>query len=174
VLAATAVAIGFDVPLPAIVERAAALTAAPRRGEVSKLAGGVTLVDDSYNSSPAALARALEALGAERGALRRVAIVGEMRELGAFSEVLHAESGRRAASAGIDLLVAIGGPAARRLADAAIAEGLPESHVLYYPTSEQAAASIGDLLCAGDVVLVKGSRGTRTDIVADRIKEAWA
>ena len=174
VLAATAVAIGFDVPLPAIVERATALTAAPRRGEVSKLASGVTLVDDSYNSSPAALERALEAIGAERGALRRVAIVGEMRELGAYSETLHAESGRRAASAGIDLLVAIGGPPARRLADAAIAAGLPGSHVSYYPTSEQAAASVGDLLRAGDVVLVKGSRGTRTDIVADRIKEAWA
>jgi hypothetical protein len=72
VLAATAVAIGFDVPLDAIAARAASLTAAPRRGEVTRLARGVLLVDDSYNSSPAALARALDAIGDERTAPRRV------------------------------------------------------------------------------------------------------
>jgi UDP-N-acetylmuramoyl-tripeptide--D-alanyl-D-alanine ligase len=173
VLAATAVAIGFDVPLDAIVERTASLTAAPRRGEVTRLARGVTLVDDSYNSSPAALAGALDAIGDERTAPRRVAVVGEMRELGEFADRLHAESGRRAAAAGIDLLVAVGGPHARRLADAAIAAGLPEPHVQYFATSEDAAGVVAGLLHAGDVVLVKGSRGTRTDVIADRIKEAW-
>ena len=173
VLAATAVAIGFDVPLDAIAERASALTAAPRRGEVTRLTRGVTLVDDSYNSSPAALARALDAIGEERSAARRVAVVGEMRELGEFADRLHAESGRRAAASGIDLLIAVGGPPARRLADAAVAAGLGESQVHYFATSEDAAGVIAGLLRAGDVVLVKGSRGTRTDIVADRITEAW-
>ena len=173
VLAATAVAIGFDVPLDAIAERASALTAAPRRGEVTRLTRGVTLVDDSYNSSPAALARALDAIGEERSAARRVAVVGEMRELGEFADRLHAESGRRAAASGIDLLIAVGGPPARRLADAAVAAGLAESQVHYFATSEDAAGVIAGLLRAGDVVLVKGSRGTRTDIVADRITEAW-
>jgi UDP-N-acetylmuramoyl-tripeptide--D-alanyl-D-alanine ligase len=174
VLAATAVAIGFDVPLDAIAERSSALTAAARRGEVVRLARGITLVDDSYNSSPAALARTLEAMRAERGARRRVAVLGEMRELGAFSDRLHADSGRRAAEAGIDLLVAVGGTPARSLAEAAIAAGIPATEVHYFPTSEEAAAVIGVLLSAGDVVLVKGSRGTRTDIVADRIREEWS
>jgi UDP-N-acetylmuramoyl-tripeptide--D-alanyl-D-alanine ligase len=173
VLAATAVAIGFDVPLEAIAARAASLTAAPRRGEVMRLARGVTLVDDSYNSSPAALARALDAIGDERTAPRRVAVVGEMRELGEFADRLHAESGRRAATAGVDLLVAVGGAPARRMADAAIAAGLAESQVQYFATSEDAAGVVAGLLHAGDVVLVKGSRGTRTDVIADRIKEVW-
>jgi UDP-N-acetylmuramoyl-tripeptide--D-alanyl-D-alanine ligase len=173
VLAAAAVAIGFDVPLEAIAARAASLTAAPRRGEVMRLARGVTLVDDSYNSSPAALARALDAIGDERTAPRRVAVVGEMRELGEFADRLHAESGRRAATAGVDLLVAVGGAPARRMADAAIAAGLAESQVQYFATSEDAAGVVAGLLHAGDVVLVKGSRGTRTDVIADRIKEVW-
>jgi UDP-N-acetylmuramoyl-tripeptide--D-alanyl-D-alanine ligase len=140
---------------------------------VTRLTRGVTLVDDSYNSSPAALARALDAIGEERSAARRVAVVGEMRELGEFADRLHAESGRRAATSGIDLLIAVGGPPARRLADAAVAAGLGESQVHYFATSEDAAGVIAGLLRAGDVVLVKGSRGTRTDIVADRITEAW-
>ena len=170
VLAAAAVAIEFKVPLADIVERAAALTAAPRRGEVTVLPGGVTLIDDSYNSSPAALATALQALASERTAMRRVAVLGEMRELGEFADRLHAESGRRAARAGLDLLVAVGGPPARALADAAVEAGFPADAVSYFETSDTAAPAVVSLLRPGDVVLVKGSRGTRTDIVADAVK----
>jgi UDP-N-acetylmuramoyl-tripeptide--D-alanyl-D-alanine ligase len=174
VLAATAVALAYDVPLAAIVERAGTLTAAPRRGEVTRLGRGVVLVDDSYNSSPSALARALDALSTETVARRRVAVVGEMRELGDFAIELHETSGRRAAGAGLGLLVAVGGAPARSLADAAVAAGMPETQVRYYPSSELAAPAVATLLEPGDVVLVKGSRGTRTDLVADRVKAEWA
>jgi UDP-N-acetylmuramoyl-tripeptide--D-alanyl-D-alanine ligase len=134
----------------------------------------VTLIDDSYNSSPAALARALDALGTERGAARRVAVLGEMRELGGFANRLHRESGRRAVDAGVNLLVTVGGPPARAMADAAIEAGLDETSVGYFETSEAAAPAVVSLLREGDVVLVKGSRGTRTDIVADAVKAGWA
>jgi len=174
VLAATAVALEFNVPLDDIVSSAASLTAAPRRGEVSRLGRGITLVDDSYNSSPAALAKALDALATERAAHRRVAVLGEMRELGDFSDALHRESGRRAAAAHVDLLIAVGGSPARSLADAAVEAGMSGSAVHHFETSDAAAAAALDLLKAGDVVLVKGSRGTRTDIVADAIKAGWA
>lgn len=173
VLAATAVALAYDVPLSAIVERAARLAAAPRRGEVVRLGRGVVLVDDSYNSSPAALARALDALASEPAA-RRVAVLGEMRELGQFSTALHEQSGHHAAAAGVALLVAVGGAPARALADAAIAAGMPDDQVYYFAASEDAARAVSGLLRAGDVVLVKGSRGTRTDVVADRVKAEWA
>ena len=174
VLAAASVALGFEVPLDAIVDRAARLVAAPRRGEVTVLAGGVTLVDDSYNSSPAALARALETIASERSAARRVAVLGEMRELGEFSLALHRESGRRAVASGVDLLVAVGGPPARALAESAVASGLSAEAVSYFETSEEAALAVARLVRPGDVVLVKGSRGIRTDIVADRVKAEWA
>jgi UDP-N-acetylmuramoyl-tripeptide--D-alanyl-D-alanine ligase len=174
VLAATAVALEFDISLETVVERAAMLRASDRRGAVHRLRGGVTLIDDSYNSSPAALARALEVLGTTSTATRRVAVLGEMLELGAHAEERHRDSGRRAAAAGLAALFAVGGPAARALADAAVEAGLPAAHVRYLETSEVAAPAIAAALRAGDVVLVKGSRGTRTDVIADRIAEEFA
>jgi UDP-N-acetylmuramoyl-tripeptide--D-alanyl-D-alanine ligase len=174
VLAATAVALEFDISLETVVERAAMLRASDRRGAVHRLRGGVTLIDDSYNSSPAALARALEVLGNTSTATRRVAVLGEMLELGAHAEERHRDSGRRAAAAGLAALFAVGGPAARALADAAVEAGLPAAHVRYLETSEVAAPAIAAALRAGDVVLVKGSRGTRTDVIADRIAEEFA
>jgi len=89
VLAATAVAIEFGVPLSTIASRAAALRPADRRGAVHRLRGGITLVDDSYNSSPAALRRALDVIATEGRASRKVAVLGEMLELGDHATALH-------------------------------------------------------------------------------------
>ncbi len=108
-------------------------------------------------------------LASETHAARKVAVVGEMLELGEHSIELHRQSGRAAAHAGVALLFAIGGRPARALADAAADEGMPRSALRHFETSEAAAAEVAAALQAGDVVLVKGSRGTRTDLVADRI-----
>jgi UDP-N-acetylmuramoyl-tripeptide--D-alanyl-D-alanine ligase len=97
-----------------------------------------------------------------------------MLELGAYSEEKHQESGRAAAAAGLAALFAIGGAPARALADAAIAAGLPAGSVTYFENSDIAAPAIAAAIRAGDVVLVKGSRGTRTDVIADRIAEEFA
>ena len=174
VLAATAVALEFGIPLDTIAERAAALRASDRRGAVHRLRGGVTLVDDSYNSSPTALKRALDVIAKERGAARRVAVLGEMLELGDHASAMHRESGRVAASAGLAALFAVGGAAARELADAAVAAGMDAAAVSYFEKSDAAAPAIAAAIRAGDVVLVKGSRGTRTDLIADRIAEEFA
>ena len=101
VLAATAVALEFEIPVSQIVERAAALRPATHRGELMRLPGGITLIDDSYNSSPAALRQALATVGAARGCARRVAVLGEMLELGDHAARLHDESGKAAAAAGL-------------------------------------------------------------------------
>jgi len=174
VLAATAVAIEFEVPLEAVVERAARLGAATRRGELLRLPGGVTLIDDSYNSSPAALKRALEVVASATGSARKVAILGEMLELGDQSTALHRECGQAAAAAGLDLLIAIGGPAASELAKAAVAAGLPERCVSYVATSQEGAALARERVRPGDLVLVKGSRGIGTDAVVERLKQEFA
>ena len=81
ILAAIAVALRFHVPLDEMVRVAGGFSPPPRRGEVVRLSGGVTVVDDSYNSSPVALERALRSLGRDRGHRRRVAVLGEMLEL---------------------------------------------------------------------------------------------
>ena len=174
VLAATASALDFGVPFDDIVAAAAGLKAADRRGAVRRLRGGIVLIDDSYNSSPAALAVALDVVGSETRVSRKVAVLGEMLELGEHSLALHRESGRVAAAAGLRLLFAIGGKPARALADAAIEAGMAASAVRYAEKSELAAREVAASIHAGDLVLVKGSRGSRTDIVADAIAAEFA
>ena len=174
VLAALATAAQFAVPLEDLAACAAALRPASHRGEVLRLPGGVSVVDDSYNSSPAALAAALALVGAARGSARKVAFLGEMLELGDHAAALHAASGARAAAAGLDLLVTIGGAPARALADAARAAGLPAGAVRHVESSGEAADLVPTLVRAGDLVLVKGSRGVATERVVDRLKAEFA
>ena len=174
VLAGTATALEFGVPLEAIAGRAARLAPSTHRGELLRLPGGITLIDDSYNSSPSALRRALEFVGAARGCARKVAVLGEMLELGAHADRLHAESGTAAAAAGIDILIAVGGAPARVLADAAVEHGVDRAGVSYVATKQEAADVAVDRVRAGDLVLVKGSRGIGTDLVVERLKAEFA
>ena len=168
VLAATGVALEFGVTLEESAARAKHLHAADRRGAVHRLRGNVLLVDDSYNSSPSALKRSLEMLGHAAGR-RKIAVLGEMLELGAHSLALHESCGEAAAAANLTLLLAVGGGPARAMAAAAIAAGMPESSVRHFEDSTAAAAAAVAEIRGGDVVLVKGSRGIRTDVVVDRI-----
>lgn len=174
VLAAAAVATHLGVSLDAIVDRAAQLRPAPRRGAVLRLAGGITVVDDSYNSSPSALMRTLEVIAREPRATRKAAVLGEMLELGAFAEPLHRECGRAAAAAHLDRLITVGGDAARALADEAVQAGMQPAAVTWRSSSAEAAEDILAWIGEGALVLVKGSRGVRTDLVVDRITQECA
>ncbi len=174
VLAATAVAVDAGIPLAAVAAASAHLSPSPRRGEVLRLPGGLTLIDDSYNSSPSALRRALDALAAATGSARKVAVLGEMLELGAHAARLHAESGAAAAAAGLQLLVTVGGTSARVMADAAVAAGMPDGSVVHVETKAEAADVAAARTRPGDLVLVKGSRGIGTDAVVDRLKAEFA
>ena len=174
VLAATAVALDLGTPFDDIADAAARLKASDRRGAVRRLRDGIVLIDDSYNSSPTALAAALDVMARETRVSRKVAVLGEMLELGEHSLALHRESGRAAAAAGLRLLFTIGGEPARVLADAAIEAGMPASAVRYAEKSELATREVTAAIHAGDLVLVKGSRGTRTDVVADAVAAEFA
>jgi UDP-N-acetylmuramoyl-tripeptide--D-alanyl-D-alanine ligase len=174
VLAATAVALDAGIDLDDIVAAIARLQPADRRGAVRRLRDGVTLIDDSYNSSPTALRKALEVVARDTGASRKVAVLGEMLELGEHATALHADCGRAAAESGVRVLFTVGGAPARTMADAAIAAGMPPAAVTHFDRSDAAAPAIAGSVRAGDLVLVKGSRGTRTDVVADRIAAEFA
>jgi UDP-N-acetylmuramoyl-tripeptide--D-alanyl-D-alanine ligase len=168
-LAAAAVALECDVPLDVIRDRAAQLKPAAHRGEVVRLRDHLTVIDDSYNANPTATRRALEVL-AGSSAERRVAVLGEMLELGAHALDLHEGVGRAAAAAPVDLLFAVGGAPASALASAAVAAGMSADSVRHYATSDAAADAVVAAVQPGDLVLVKGSRGVRTDRVVDRLK----
>jgi UDP-N-acetylmuramoyl-tripeptide--D-alanyl-D-alanine ligase len=167
-LAAAAVALEFGVPIDAIADRLSRVRPAPHRGEIARLANGVTVIDDSYNANPTATKGAIEVLAGSEG-VRRIAVLGEMLELGDRSAVLHEEVGRVVAAAGIDLFFTVGGESAAVMARAAVGAGMTTEQVRHFATSDDAAAALVPALSNGDVVLVKGSRGIRTDRVVDRL-----
>jgi len=174
ILAATAVGIHFDIPLAAIAERAAALTPAPHRGDVVRLGRGVVVVDDSYNANPTATRRAIDVLRSSLAAGRRVAVLGEMLELGDQGESLHRQVGEAVARSRIDELVAVGGSNAMAIVTGAVAGGMRQDRTHYFGTSEEAAHAFASYVRDGDLILVKGSRGVRTDTIVDRLKAEFA
>ena len=169
VLAATAVATECGVPIEVVRDRVATVGPADRRGAVRRLRDEITVIDDSYNSSPAALTQALRTLGSERRVTGRIAVLGEMLELGDHAASLHAECGRAAAATRLRQLFAIGGAPAAALAQAAVEAGMPAADVHYFVSSPEAAATVSAAVRPGDAVLVKGSRGIRCDVVVDRL-----
>ncbi len=174
ILAATAVAIQFGIPMTEIARRAATLRPARHRGELVQLARGIRVIDDSYNSSPAALKRALQTIGAATGSIRKLAVLGEMLELGSQAVRLHEECGRAAANAGLDVLITVGGEPASAMADAAVAAGMETRSVQHVATKQEAADAAAALVQPGDLLLVKGSRGIGTDVVVERLKAEFA
>ncbi|MGE5814491.1 MAG: UDP-N-acetylmuramoyl-tripeptide--D-alanyl-D-alanine ligase [Acidobacteriota bacterium] len=173
VLAAAAVALHLGISLDEIVSRAATLRPARHRGEVVHLANGVTLIDDSYNSSPSALTRALDVL-ARSDAPRKAAVLGEMLELGAHATPLHESCGATAARAGLAWLIAVGGEPAAALARSATRHGMAKDAVIHVPSSAEAANAALSRVRQGDLILIKGSRGIGTDRVVERLREAAA
>lgn len=169
-LAAVAVGTCFDLPPAAMVEVLGSIEPTAHRAEVFRV-GEVTVIDDAYNSNPAALKAMLREFGA-LPASRRVAVLGEMLELGGASVDLHVACGRAAVEAGVDRLITIGGAPAVALGQEAVACGLPAAAVSHVDSSARAATLVAAEIRAGDLILVKGSRGIRTEVVVDRLREA--
>jgi UDP-N-acetylmuramoyl-tripeptide--D-alanyl-D-alanine ligase len=130
-------------------------------------AGGVRVLDDAYNANADSVIAALETLCDLPLQGRRVAVLGDMAELGAQSEAAHAEVGRRAAELGIGQLFAVG-RMAPVLAAAARAAGL--NRVLEFADVEAAMTAVKNFLKAGDVVLLKASRVSRLERIGEMLK----
>jgi UDP-N-acetylmuramoyl-tripeptide--D-alanyl-D-alanine ligase len=169
-LAAVAVATDFGVDPDAIVSRLATVRPVSRRGHITRLANGARLIDDSYNASPAAVHAMLATLAATPTTGRRLAVLGEMLELGESSRRLHEACGRAAADVVAELVV-VGGRDADGVVEGARAGGLAAAQVHRFATSAEAADRVAAMVRADDVLLVKGSRGTRTDLIVDRVAE---
>lgn len=152
----------FDV---AAIEGAVAKLDRHGRGRATPLADGTLLLDDSYNANPASVRAALAHLAEIAGERRTVAVLGEMRELGARSAEEHAAVGALAAELGIDLLVGCG-----PLVDHALAEARRAGvKTVASRDASEAAARCLELIQGGDVVLVKGSRSVRTELVIEAL-----
>lgn len=156
-LAAAALARAAGVSWGAIEAQARLAEPGSHRGQVLR-AGGVLLVDDSYNANPLAMRAALTLLSEVEGARRRILVAGDMLELGIIAEQEHRDFGAHAASR-VDVLVAVGSDA-RHVASGAAAAGMT---AIVLPDADSAGRWMSQFLCDGDVVLVKGSRGIGLD-----------
>ena len=154
----------YGIPLPAIVESLRTLSQPPMRGRLLRFKEGFAVIDDSYNSSPAALEQMASELSRLKPAGRRILVAGEMLELGPKSPGAHHECGRAIARSALDLIIAVSGHA-RELARGAVAAGMQQSRVRFFEDIDSAIAFVDGEVRAGDLLLIKGSRGTRMEKV---------
>ena len=134
-------------------------------------AGPVTVLNDAYNANPTSVAAALDTLQELPSAGCKVAVLGDMLEMGAAAAAGHADVGRLAAGSGLDVLVCVGPLSAGTAAAAKDGRVGAVFHVL---TTAEAAVLVPTLLMPGDLVLLKASRGLRFEAIAKAIHAAFA
>jgi UDP-N-acetylmuramoyl-tripeptide--D-alanyl-D-alanine ligase len=172
-LAAAAVADHYNAPLAGISEMLAQAASPKMRGEVVRLANGVTVVDDSYNSNPRALVEMVKTILDNQAAKRRIVVAGEMLELGTTGADLHRDAGRQIALLGVDMLIGVRGLGAE-IVEGAREAGMNSATAIFSATPDEAADVLANEAKAGDMILVKGSRGVKTEIVVERLKKQWS
>jgi UDP-N-acetylmuramoyl-tripeptide--D-alanyl-D-alanine ligase len=170
-LAAAAVGHLLGIPIQAI--KAALEHFEPLKGRMKiwPTPAGITLIDDSYNANPSSMNAAILTLQSKAGSRRRVAVLGDMRELGEQSADLHRQVGRVAGAAGLDRLYVFGDFAAQVLAGAC--EEHLDAGAIVVGSQEDILNDLKVWLRTGDWVLIKGSRAMRMEVIVEGLKE-WA
>ena len=157
-LAAVGVGVALGVPLAEMADGAASIGFSSYRGERIELGGGIVLVNDCYNANPLSMRAALDHLATFDGG-RRIAVLGEMGELGEEAATHHREVGEHARAAGVDTLIGVAEPSRAYDPDELVG------------TPEEAAELLAAQLEPGDTVLVKGSRSAGLEAVAETLRE---
>jgi UDP-N-acetylmuramoyl-tripeptide--D-alanyl-D-alanine ligase len=173
-LAAIAVARRLGVNEDDMIQGLARSSKPDMRMNKSTLASGVVLLNDAYNANPGSMQAAIDTLIELPARGRRVVVLGDMRELGVQTENYHRRLGeevaRRMSEGLIDQLVCVG-PCGQWMAEAAIAAGSASKRVDHFSDSIAAAPYVSELLRAGDIALVKGSRGMRMERVCEAMQQ---
>jgi UDP-N-acetylmuramoyl-tripeptide--D-alanyl-D-alanine ligase len=166
-LAAAAVGHNFGMPVEAIASSLGTVQSPPQRGEVLRFSNGFTVINDSYNSNPTALLSMVQTLVEGAGdSSRKIVVAGEMLELGEDERTIHRETGAAIAGMDIDLLIGVRGHAADMVSGAL---GAAIGAAKFAEDSEAAGQMLTQEVRAGDVVLIKGSRGVRTEKVLENL-----
>jgi UDP-N-acetylmuramoyl-tripeptide--D-alanyl-D-alanine ligase len=163
---AAAVALAHGVAIDDVAAALAGVEPARWRMEVARTADGVVVLDDAYNANPSSMAAALEALARIETTGRRVAVLGEMLELGQLSAAEHATLGDLVGATPVEVLVAVG-PATAPMAEHARAAGVAVTEV---PDAAAALEAVAEFVQPGDAVLVKASRAVGLELVATQLR----
>ncbi len=166
-LAAIAVGHQMGVSLHAAAEALSSMRTLDMRMNIHATQRQVTVLDDTYNANPASMHVALDTLSKMANGSRRVVILGDMLELGAYSPDLHRRVGEEVTRVGASVFIAVGERAEEMVSGARSVQNPP--YCVCYPDSSSAACHVDEWLRAGDVVLVKGSRGVQMEHVVEAI-----
>ena len=168
-LAAAAVGHAFEMSAEEIAVALSTVESPPQRGEIIQFGGGFTVINDSYNSNPDALLSMVDTLvdGANSDQ-RKIVVAGEMLELGDDAAAIHRKTGAAIADKGIDIIIGVRGFGAELVAGAKLG-GLDDAR--FAEDSAEAGEMLAGIIQSGDVILVKGSRGVRTEKVIERLRE---
>lgn len=170
-LAAATVGVAFGISAEKIAEGLSGAIPADKRGEVYKFKEGFELIDDSYNSNPRSLLSVVQAM-CEGGthAKRKIVVAGEMLELGTDAAKIHREVGAEIAKSSVDIFWGVRG-FANEMIEGAIEAGFNKDRARMFADSNEAADALIQEAKAGDLILVKGSRGVRTDKIVEKMIE---
>lgn len=167
-LAAAAIALHLGMSPKVIATGLSAASLSAMRMQMFTSAAGVTVINDAYNANPVSMRAAIETLAELHTDGQRIAVLGDMAELGSLTEVAHFRIGEQVARLPIDTLVTVG-PRAQRIAQGAKAEGMAADAVRACAHVAEAVEVLDDLLAPGDVVLVKASRVMGLEAVCEGI-----
>ena len=170
-LAAAAVGYSFGMNAREIAASLHTVAPPPQRGEVLRFGGGFTVINDSYNSNPTALLSMVKTLvDGGTAAKRRIVVAGEMLELGGGEGEIHRLTGKEIAESGVDMLIGVRG-LAQEMVDGAKMAGLDAAQ--FAENSDVAGEILVGEIREGDLVLIKGSRGVRTEKVVEKLLEKF-
>ncbi len=156
-LAACAVGAYLGAGLDEIVEGLESARVSEMRMQSFQTASGVFVINDAYNANPTSMRAAIETLAEMTADGRKIAVLGDMAELGSLTELAHFRIGEEVARLPIDLLITVG-ERARRFGEGARAEGMAEEKIRPCASAEEASEVVDDVASPGDIVLVKASR----------------
>jgi len=169
-LAAISVGIAYNINLHDVIDSLKNFE--PPKGRMHLIPGvkGTLIIDDSYNSSPLAAKKALYQLSKINpdGRVKKIAVLGDMLELGSYTEQGHQEIGEAVVEYGINYLITVG-EMSRDIVRGAVAKGFNKDNCFNFPTSEEAAKFLQQKISTGDLILVKGSQGVRMEKVVKEI-----
>jgi len=169
-LAAASVGVAFDVPGAIIAKGLSNFRPVTMRGEVVTIGNDVICINDAYNANPVSMAAALKMLAAFPGG-RRIAALGDMRELGDQAPAAHREIGALAASLKLDRLLSVG-EFAGEMASGARSSGMTSERIAVFAVPRELAAALRQTVRAGDRILLKASRAVGLETVLDDLKQA--
>ncbi len=173
-LAAVLVGLRYNLTAQEIIAGIADFAPGGMRQNIKRLENFV-LIEDCYNASPTSMKSGMEVLSVtpplSDGEFRRVAVLGDMLELGDYAAQAHYSVGEMASDFGLDCLVAVGKNASD-IANGAIGKGFKSSEIYMFYNTETAVEHIKEIIKPNDIILLKGSRGMRLEEVGTKIEEA--